>query len=84
MTHLTPFADDSASLTIGQLTIENGTERIAIYGSLDVTCDQKGLEAARALKALIDRLVQVMEARPDLPPNVPPRQTPKTVDNPFE
>ena len=84
MNQLIPFADDAASLTIGQLTIENGTDRIAIYGSVDVTCDQKGLEAARALKALIDRLVQVMESRPDLPTTVPPRRTPKTVDNPFE
>jgi hypothetical protein len=32
MTKLVPFADDAASVEIDQLTIENGTERIALYG----------------------------------------------------
>ncbi len=37
---LTPFADDAASVSIGKLTIENGTDRVALYGSLDITRDQ--------------------------------------------
>ena len=34
---LKPFADDAASISIGELTVENGTDRIALYGSLDLT-----------------------------------------------
>lgn len=43
MTKLTPFADDAASIPIGELTVENGTDRIALYGSLDLTRDKQGL-----------------------------------------
>ena len=50
---LTPFADDAASVSIGKLTIENGTDRVALYGSLDITRDQQGLVHARALLAIL-------------------------------
>lgn len=43
MTKLTPFADDAASIGIGDLTIENGTEEVSLQGSLDITRDKKGL-----------------------------------------
>ena len=44
---LTPFADDAASVSVGKLTFENGTDRVALYGSLDITRDQQGLAHAR-------------------------------------
>ena len=50
MTKLTPLADDAASISIGELTVENGTDRIALYGSLDLTRDKPGLAQGRALK----------------------------------
>ena len=43
MSKLTPFADDAASTSIGSLTVENGTDRIALSGSLDLTRDKAGL-----------------------------------------
>lgn len=84
MTKLIPFADDSASMTIGQLTIENGTDRIAVYGSLDVTCDRKGLADAHALKVFVDQVVQALEARPDLPSALAGGPAPKIISNPFQ
>lgn len=83
MTKLTPFADDSASLSIGDLTIENGTDRIALYGSLDLTRDKQGLTHARALKTLLDQAVQHLEAEKSLPDLVPAPSAPKNVANPF-
>ena len=83
MAKLTPFADDAASTSIGKLTIENGTDRIALYGSLDLTRDRKGLAHARALKAILDQAVQVLEAQADLPEKVPAAARPRTVANPF-
>jgi hypothetical protein len=41
-----PFADDSTSLSIGDRAIENGTDRVALYGSLDITRDQAGQKQA--------------------------------------
>ncbi len=83
MTKLTPFADDVASISVGELTIENGTDRIALYGSLDLTRDKQGLAHARALKALLDQAVQLLEGDKALPDAVPPPVAVGTVNNPF-
>ncbi len=83
MTKLVPFADDAASTSIAELTIENGTERIALYGSLDITRDKQGLAQARALRAVLDQAIRHLEAETDLPDAVPAPSAPKTVANPF-
>ena len=83
MTKLTPFADDAASVSIGSLTVENGADRVAIYGSLDLTRDKQGLAHARALKAVLDEAVQHLQAQKDLADAVPSPSAPKTVPNPF-
>jgi len=83
MTKLTPFADDAASVSIGSLTVENGTDRVAIYGSLDLTRDKQGLAHALALKAVLDQAVQLLQAEKNLPDAVPPPSAPKKVSNPF-
>ncbi len=62
MTRFTPFAGDVASVSIGKLTIENGTVRIALYGSLDLTRDRQGLAHAHALRAMLDQAVHIPEA----------------------
>ena len=43
-----PFADDAASISIILLTVENGTDRIALYGSLNLIRDWQGFADARA------------------------------------
>lgn len=83
-TKLIPFADDAGSVSIGKLTIENGTDRIALYGSLDLTRDKPGLAHAHALKALLDQVVQVLETDKTLTDAVAPPAAPKTVANPFD
>jgi hypothetical protein len=80
---LTPFVDDAASVSIGKLTIENGTDRVALYGSLDLTRDQQGLAHARALLAILQATVQVMEAQKGLPVTMLAAIKPKGVANPF-
>ncbi len=84
MTTLKPFADDAASVSIGELTVENGTDRIALYGSVDLTRDKQGLAHARALAALLDEAIRLLEADTSLPDAVPPPVAPGTVKNPFE
>ena len=81
---LTPFADDAASVSIGKLTVENGTDGVALYGSLDITRDQQGLAHARALLAIVQGAVQSLEGEKGLPAVVPDPGKPKTVANPFE
>ncbi len=75
MTKFTLFADDVASMSIARLTIENGIDRIALCGSLDLTRDRQGLEHARALRR--------SSIRRDLPEALPAATAPRSVANPF-
>lgn len=83
MTKMKPYADDSASSAIGKLTVENGRDCVALYGSLDLTRDAAGLTQARKLRALLDAVVQALEADPALPDQLPPPREPDKVPNPF-
>lgn len=83
MTKLVPFADDAATMAIGGLTMENGTARVALYGSLDLTRDKQGLAHARALQAVLNQVVQALEGAGALPDAVAPPAAAKSVPNPF-
>lgn len=78
---LQPFRNESDTLQIGDLTIENRLDRVSIYGSLDITLDRRGLTAARELKALLERAIASME-QTDLPDRISIAE-PETVKNPF-
>ncbi|MGU3363032.1 hypothetical protein ACLBWX_22175 [Methylobacterium sp. M6A4_1b] len=78
-----PYADDAAVQTIGGLTIENGTDRVALHGSLDLMRDALGLERARALATVLGTIVAALENTP-LPDRVAEANRPtETVKNPF-
>ena len=78
---LQPFRNESDTLQIGDLTIENRLDRVSIYGSLDITLDREGLTSARELKALLERAIASME-QTDLPDRISIAE-PETVKNPF-
>ncbi len=78
-----PFSDDSASVSIGEFTIENGTGKVALYGSLDVMRDKNGLKQAKALKAAVDAIVRALEQDKALPDESGPAEAPQQVKNPF-
>ena len=81
---ISPFANESESLGIGDLTIENRTDRIAIYGSIDLTRDKVGLERARMLKAVLDKVIQALEGEKNLLDKIASPDTPHEVANPFQ
>ena len=83
MTPLKPLADDATSISIGKLTVENGTDTVSLYGSLDINRDQQGLAEAKRLKELVDRIVETLEAG-SLPAAAPAAAVAKTVRNPFD
>ncbi len=78
-----PFANESESLQIDELTIENRTDKVSIYGSIDITRDKRGLEAARKLSALFKAMVDKLESE-DLPDKLSQPKNMDTVKNPFE
>ena len=78
-----PFADDSAVTSVGDMRMENGRDRIAVYGSLDLSRDQAGLALAREMQRLLEEVIQVLEADANLPTAVAPPKRPGKVPNPF-
>jgi hypothetical protein len=80
-TEIHPFANESESLQIGDLTIENRTGRVSIYGSIDLTLEKPGLDYARRLKAILDLTVAGLE-KADLPNKLVVLES-ETVKNPF-
>ena len=48
-----PFRNETDRLQIGDLTLENRLDRVSLSGSLDITRDMAGLDAARELMELL-------------------------------
>lgn len=83
MNELQPFQNESDSLKIGDLTVENRTDQLELYGSLAITRDKPGLQLALQLKALIDATVNTLQKQNDLPEQVV-YQGSDSVENPFD
>jgi hypothetical protein len=84
MTKLKPFADDAAATEIGGLKIENGQDRIALYGSLDLTRDKQGLALAKELHGLLSAALAVLEGETEkLPDRVTTGENVDETKNPF-
>ena len=83
MPDMTPYANDSAAIEVGDLKLENGRDRIACYGSLDLTRDKAGLALARQLQTVLAAVVQALEGDAALPDTIPPPKKQGMVKNPF-
>ena len=79
---INPFKNESECLQIGELTIENRTDRVSVYGSIDITRDNEGLTLARQLKQVLELTLTELE-RIDLPDHIC-LEPPDIVKNPFE
>lgn len=77
-----PFKNESECLQIGDLTIENRTDRVSIFGSVDITRDKEGLAVARQLKSVLDLTLTELEEAV-LPDQVTLKPS-KIVKNPFD
>jgi hypothetical protein len=82
MAIIKPFQNSSESAPLDDLTIENGEDRIAIYGSLNITRDKQGLKLAQELKALLDDTVKLLSSE-KLPDHIQIKPADR-VDNPFK
>ena len=78
---IAPFANETDSLSIGELTIENREDRISIYGSIDITRDKEGLGNAEILQTLFNDIVASMNAE-TLPDKISIKPA-ENVPNPF-
>lgn len=80
-----PFVNGVESCQIGQLTLENQTDCVSLYGSLQLQLDQNSLEQALALQCVLNQVVlhlQQLEQQQQLPKTANPTLQ-HWVDNPF-
>ncbi|MEM5384468.1 hypothetical protein VSR68_12825 [Paraburkholderia phymatum] len=77
--------DDVLNIQGDALTVSNGTTRVVVNGTLDITKDKRGLKAALALKEALDSVVAALQADAHLPEQVKdePDAKPGVIDNPF-
>jgi len=80
---LHPFENETQSIQIDELTIENRLDRIELYGALVITRDQIGLQRALEIQTLINATVQSLQAQTDLPHALVIKPS-ETIDNPFQ
>jgi hypothetical protein len=77
-----PYANEADVLRIGDLEIENRVDRVSLTGDVVLTKDKAGLALAKELQALVDDVVNALEADKQLPEVVALKEV-QTVKNPF-
>jgi hypothetical protein len=61
------FQDDAAAASIGDLSVENGTDSVRIFGELVVRKDKASLQNIEALERHVQAIKAYLVAQPDLP-----------------
>ncbi|AMW80055.1 hypothetical protein AMD27_14860 [Acinetobacter sp. TGL-Y2] len=77
-----PFEQGTESHSIHDLTLENDLDRVSIYGNLQLTKDQAGLAAAKALQAYLNAIVMQLEQEQQLPEKIQ-SSSENEIENPF-
>lgn len=81
MKNYIPF-DGNQSVSIGDLTVENSEDKIILYGDLEITRNQAGLENLNKLLEILETTKQQLEKE-----NLPEKLQNKNaviIDNPFK
>ena len=76
-----PFETGNESSSIYDLTLENQVDCVSLYGNLQITKDQVGLKAAKALQQLINDVVIALE-KEEVPAQIE-RKPEQEIENPF-
>ncbi|WP_019673795.1 hypothetical protein [Psychrobacter lutiphocae] len=88
-----PYKNDHQSMQIGELIFENQTDKVIVYGDIDIVKNKKGLAQALKLQQVVNAIVEELQQAKDAGEldeavqnevNVSQQtQTSKVVDNPF-
>ncbi|ALF59624.1 hypothetical protein [Psychrobacter urativorans] len=83
-----PFANNHQSMQIGDLVIENQTDKITIYGDIDLKRDVVGKQQAQQLHELTSKILQAFDNYPENSKNLAESKdnndsADETIDNPF-
>ena len=83
-----PFANDHQSMQVGELIIENQTDKIIIYGDIDLYLNETGLEQAKQLHELTSKILQAYaefnkNSNDETMSKIKSDRTDVNIDNPF-
>lgn len=78
-----PFEDDATSISLGDLSIENGLDTIVVHGSLEIGRTKEGLDLAKRLQGRIADIVSALEAMDLSSPRTAQASPSRTVHSPF-
>lgn len=81
---MNPFKNESQTMEIDGLTLENRLDRVEIYGNLAITRDRVGLERAARLFNALSVVYTTLLKDPYLPDKIPDPTGVDEVKNPFE
>lgn len=56
-----PYQNDAQSMQIGELIFENQTDKVIVYGDIDIYKTAKGLDQAKRLKQVFSDIVAELE-----------------------
>lgn len=77
-----PFQNAVESHAIHDLTIENNSDYISLYGNLQLTKDQQGLLLAKTLQQFLNSVVDALESEENLAEHIEIK-APIEIENPF-
>ncbi len=77
-----PFEQGTESSAIEDLTLENQTDYVSLYGNLQITKDQAGLKNAKALQDFLNQVVAALEQETNLPEKIQ-LKVEGEIENPF-
>lgn len=77
-----PFEIGTESHAIHDLSLENDLDRVSIYGNLQISKDQAGLAAAKALQSYVNAIVSHLEQQTNLPEKIT-LSAENEIENPF-
>ncbi len=66
------YENDTDGFTTGELQIKNALDVITIEGTLEITKDRQGLEAALKLKRAVDAAIDALKRDRNLPESIRP------------
>lgn len=66
------YENDTDGFTTGNLKIKNDLDVITIEGTLEITKDRQGLEAALKLKRAVDAAIDALKRDRNLPESIRP------------
>lgn len=61
------YENETDGFTVGNLHIKNALDTITIEGTLEITKDREGLEAALKLKRAVDAAIEALKRDRNLP-----------------